>query len=262
MSTFSIHRFASVARWDTTINRAFYLRAAFIIFIIMAAPALLYLCGDIAERNVAYLSYAYEVANVTIRNFILIFPFLFGYLFHNLMTKQGRINELTLAATNLEKFLWHTCLIVFGSLAVAIVSFFLIDMIYNLGIAIAFGTEHTQEFVGALLSYHAAMQHYLEPFDIMGMSDELPLLIAYLAVITIFAVGNAYKYRHNIPTTLLWLFVLMLLMLFLAPFALFNNFSHTEVIVIEIIVLVLIAAGWALTYHLYCRAAITARRNR
>ncbi len=265
MIQFNANRFLSVAKWDLTVNRSFYTKSALVILVVMALPAL----GDLAfmpfYRAVAAVAYG------TINNYILILPLLFGYMLHNLRSRQGRINELTLPASNFEKFLWHVCLILFGSLFVAVVSFFAIDLLYNLTIALYHGPDYAQEFVASLSRFGETG---------FGVRFSLTVTLLYLLLISTFVLGNAMKYRHNITMTIAW----DMAAVFLTIIASFATLSHRIKLLSQtmytgdlhlddvvnfhwvnvslcVVMACLVALCWWVAYVLYAKATITSQRN-
>lgn len=155
MSTFNIHRFASVARWDLTLNRSFYIKMGLVIFLSAALPAFLFFVINWALWQSGIVSYeAYEPFPVA-NNFLcvilnLIIPCLVGFTFHNLSSRQGRVMELMLPASNVEKYLWHAVLAVFGSLLMAVLSLAIIDAMQALMTFVAFGSEHINSYFKAI----------------------------------------------------------------------------------------------------------------
>ncbi len=284
MKQFDTNRFLCVAKWDLAINRHFYLRSALIIFLIMALPAIGSLLMFVTLQPNGDHSFILEptasVAASVIRSYFVMLPLLFGYMLHNLRSRQGRILELTLPASNAEKFLWHTCLTLFGSLCVAVVSFLLIDLCYNLCLAVRYGFSSSGEFVVAL----CRRALFIKDMDIIGWESTwialIPMLV-YLFTISTFALGNAVKYRMNICLTIAWNMALCIAVIILLPTAFLlymktayagmytGDLSLPDVVNLRLLFSVycvamtcLIVLCWAWAYHLYTKATITSRRNR
>ncbi|MBO4550004.1 MAG: hypothetical protein J5733_04680, partial [Bacteroidaceae bacterium] len=119
MKYFNFHRFLNVARWDLTINSKFYLRSSLLVVALCCFPILMVdlyaiLSGNVdVSREVKYNTDLFVgLISLVGCAYCVIAS---GYMFHNLVTKQGRINELTLPATNLEKFVWHFLVIAIGT---------------------------------------------------------------------------------------------------------------------------------------------------
>ena len=289
MNTFNFQRFQSVARWDIAINRSFYTR----MFILVAAIALLpmlmkYLFALWKIIALGGSREAYITMNATsdlttlaaVTNILLpmMLTVMMGYMFHNLVTRQGRINELTLPATNLERCLWHACLIIGGGLLTGLLSILLADLLHVLlGWAILRQTSFQSYTV-------LVMKSYGEVWSTLSSSSTSNLLIAFIALAcsllnySFFALGSAWRYRYSIAYTLLYMVAASLIFSVVTGFVVsalmnhFNNFKalldrleHVSgtfvgcvVLSLEVAVLVFI---WWLTYRLYCRAQITTRRN-
>ena len=280
MKQFNFNRFVNVARWDLTINRKFYLRSSILVIALCCFPILMY-------NFYSILTGRYFVAgslNDKIEPFILIISLIgfgyaiiaSGYMFHNLVTKQGRINELTLPATNLEKFVWHFLVIAVGTLIVwniGIVCADLLHWFFRLGspsttrsiTAAAFSAEFTWK-VYREVNFHG---YYLMP---------LVSILTYCYFRT-FSLVNAWKYKHNIPLTVLLHFLLnsffgLFLLVIIAtsfmdnPSAFFdfvmtlNGLNPDAVIISLYVFAVLLYCGILyLTYWLYTRAQLITRRN-
>ena len=118
MKSFNFKRFLNVARWDLSVNSKFYTRSALLMVAVICMPVVLYYLYSMVMKS--YLSFAtiYDTAEgfATVINLIGLAYMIIasGYMFHNLLTKQGRINELTLPATNLERFVWHAVVVIVG----------------------------------------------------------------------------------------------------------------------------------------------------
>ncbi len=284
MTQFNTTRFLSVAKWDLAINRQFYTKAALVILLIMALPALGSLLQFATLRPVGAYTFMHDptasVATSTIRCYFAMLPILVGYMLHNLRHRQGRILELTLPATNLEKWLWHTCLTLVGSLCVAVVSFLLIDLVYNLCIGLLAGFSFTKEFIVSIVRmarYHNAA------YDIyggIGWRATCITVLLYVLMLSTFVLGNAWKYRHNVVLTIAW-DMAFLFVTFIATGIALSRFmiyfieehhnavyrmadfidSPASAVAFILLLLCLIVICWAWAYSLYRRATITSRRN-
>ncbi len=275
MTTFSFIRIKNFARWDLTINRSFYLRVVAGIFAVLAIPAFFSVVRYLSAFQYGFVPYPQELAAATANNMMGLYRCLlllfFGYTFHNLLTKQGRINELTLPASNAEKFTWHVLLILFGSAIVAVVSFFVIDLLHYLSIGLCIGFDHAYELASALISIKQSF------FDVNEF-------VLYVLALSTFLLGNALKYRHNVPLTILadicLGFASIIVSLSLVSLFVLNKMedstnSYWNIVEksfafesdnLNTIVLVILGClsvvCWAWAYWLYTRATITSKRNR
>ena len=279
----------NVARWDIAINRTFYTR----MFILVAAIALLpmlakYLfalwtiiaLGGSREAYITMNAIDDLSALAGATNFLLplMLTVMMGYMFHNLVTRQGRINELTLPSTNGERFLWHFCLIVGGGLLTGLASILLADLLHVLlGWAILRQTSF-QSYTLLVFKSYGEVWTFLNNVSAGSVLAALIAAVASLINYSLFALGSAWRYRYSIAYTLLYMFAASLLFTVVTGFvvsAIVNRFDNiralldslgnisgtavgTVVLIGEVAVLGLI---WWLTYRLYCRAQITTRRN-
>ena len=282
---FSFKRFINVARWDLSVNSKFYTRSAVMMMAFISTPIVLFyiynmltkgflLMGDTSDNvegfamTIGLIGLAYSVISA-------------GYMFHNLLTKQGRISELTLPATNLERFVWHAVVILIG-----------VPLVFFCGVVVA----DFLHFLFRLMITNADIQSLTAAYywsDFEGWHNATPGLedfmedYGYELVTTIFIWGacytrsfslfNAWKYRYNIPITFLFYFILWtvlpLVLLFIGTMLFseenvidFMNWimdanAHNIIIGVGIVGLLVYIGIWLLTYRLYKRAQLTTKRN-
>lgn len=235
--TFDKERFVNFAKYDLTINKIFLRNMTLVTIAGFVGIAMLGFMlrygtyqqvventqdwstppepGDFAHYTWNYLTALYE------GGFILLMMSIFaGCWAHNLRNKQGRITELTLPATNLEKFTWHALLMLVGGFVVCFLSLLLADGLNALLTLMMFGAD---EGVGSLTqSIGECITLTMSPNDIFDMAtvtvdgEEAPVsnstrlvLISFtylfiatcLCEITTFFYGNALKYKYNIILT-------------------------------------------------------------
>lgn len=282
---FSFKRFINVARWDLSVNSKFYTRSAIMMMAFISTPIVLFylynmltkgflLMGSTTDNvegfaaTIALIGLAYSVISA-------------GYMFHNLLTKQGRISELTLPATNLERFVWHAVVIMIG-----------VPLVFFCGVVVA----DFLHFLFRLMITNADIQSLTAAYywgDFEGWHNTTPGLedfmedYGYELVTTIFIWGacytrsfslfNAWKYRYNIPITFLFYFILWtvlpLVLLFIGTMFFseenvidFMNWikdanAHNIIIGVGIVGILVYIGIWLLTYRLYTRAQLTTKRN-
>ena len=287
MKCFSLKRFANVARWYLSVNSKFYTRSAIMMMAFISTPIVLFylynmltkgflLMGNTSDNvesfamTIGLIGLAYSVISA-------------GYMFHNLLTKQGRISELTLPATNLERFLWHAVVIMIG-----------VPLVFFCGVVVA----DFLHFLFRLMITNADIQsltaaYYWGEGDFSNWHNYSPGFedfmedYGYELVTTIFIWGgcytrsfslfNAWKYKYNIPITFLFYFILWtvlpLILLFLGTMFFskenvldFMNWlkdanPHNIVIGVGIVGILVYIGIWLLTYRLYKRAQLTTKRN-
>lgn len=281
MKAFSFNRFLNVARWDLSVNCKFYTRSSLLMMAITCMPVVLYYLYSMLNRNY-FLSWdvsdnveAFSFIMATIGIIYMVISS--GYMFHNLLTKQGRINEFTLPATNLERFLWHWVVIVIGVQVVFYLGVVVADLLHVLFRLMIPGAEMkslTLMFFD-YSSYYSSSN--IEVFG--GHSFGVMLLVSLMLACYFrsFCLVNAWKYRYNIPLTFLIYFVLQtvlpLLLLFMGKLFInkesiesfiewIENTDPSTVLVFLNSFFVLLYIGiWLLTYRLYTRAQLTTKRN-
>lgn len=272
-NSFNFTRFMNVACWDLTINRKFYTRSILVCVIAVCLPVVLsYLLALIRGHFIHEYDNieTYSLTSSVIGIFYMVIAF--GYMFHNLLTKQGRINELTLPATNLERFLWHFLVIWIGTQIVWFVSVAMADLLHVIFRAILHATDYR-----SILADCFVKSFSWQTIDFYGHNlVPLSILMTFNQVST-FSLVNAWKYRYNIPLTILFhflfwvgtLFVFAILVnLFVAPDFLrqfvqwLDGMSVDMVFYIVCTFAILLFCGiWLLTYRLYKRAQLTTKRN-
>ncbi|MBR3856519.1 MAG: hypothetical protein IKM68_00870 [Bacteroidaceae bacterium] len=287
MKQFSIKRFANVARWDLSVNSKFYTRSAIMMMAFISTPIVLFYLYNMLTKGFLLMgntsdnveSFAMTIGMIGIAYSVISA----GYMFHNLLTKQGRISELTLPATNLERFVWHAVVIMIG-----------VPLVFFCGVVVA----DFLHFLFRLMITNADIQsltaaYYWGEGDFSNWHNYSPGFedfmedYGYELVTTIFIWGgcytrsfslfNAWKYKYNIPITFLFYFILWtvlpLVLLFLGTmfFSKENVLDfmewikdanpHNSIIGVGIVGILVYIAIWLLTYRLYKRAQLTTKRN-
>lgn len=279
MKAFDFNRFTNVARWDLTVNSKFYTRSALLMVAIICMPVVLYYLYSMLTKGLFLGMETHD--DIVVFNACNVFLGIFytiissGYIFHNLLTKQGRINELTLPATNLERFLWHVVVIVFGVSVVFFIGVVCSDMLHAL---FRLAIPHAEiKSITYDLYFDPKSWEEIEVFGVHNFGVLLFFAILVCCYFRTFCLANAWKYKYNIPWTFLFYFIfqnaLGLMMLFVGKFLIspelarefgewIGGINPTFGIVCLNILAVLFYVGiWYLTYRLYCRAQITTRRN-
>ena len=294
MIQFDMNRFLSVGRWDVTVNRRFYTNQAIALLVLAVAPVVLrylsaWAAGDVALFGMGTaalypaMDMGYCIGFMTgfYRFVFWVLPVVsLSYMLHNMVRKQGRIQELTLPASNVERFLWHLAFCLLAPMVVFFGSMLLADGI-NMLFAAVFGCfSQVRSLICAFfvrpcfmpVDFSSGMGHPL-----LGHSFEVLSMLCFMST---FALGNAWKYRYNLIFTCLVYVVLWLVsgicLMFLAgaflQFAGYDCFADTYCnfdpngtvmfCLLDLFMLALLVGIWALTYKLYCDAQVTSRRNR
>lgn len=275
---FNFNRFVNVARWDLTVNSKFYTRAAILIVALTCSPVLLYYLYAMASGSLTIAAEGYdnvfELGAFTSLIGCAITVVSSGHMFHNLLTKQGRINELTLPATNLERFLWHFVVIVVGVQVLWIGGVVLADMLHAL---FRLATPYWGETCSLTLSTFSII--WWRNLDSMHFLTAILIVQLFACFVRSFALFNAWKYKYNIPWTMLFYFILQNVFTLLSIVVVFNVFdnpleveniwnwfnngwhANTVLVCLNILAFLLYIGIWLLTYRLYTRAQLTTKRN-
>ena len=283
-------RFLNVARWNFAINRAQYMKLALSLFLAMSLPLLMFILKTIWVFGVTHNT-EWALASVPGTSlgtwmcgcFVVAFPILAGYTFHNLLTKQSRIKELTLPASNGEKFLFHALVTIGGALLTYVVSYFLLDVIQYLYVGVIYGFSRAEWVPYTSIFFDSSVDAASE--YLAGHSGSIMQLViadlALIAFISTFVLGNAIKYKHNVLWTILFhwglgfclIFLVGLLMPLLGdmdwewlrdwlknqgPEGILNGLKWLTTIFLTAVT----AFCWWMSYRFYCRAQITTLRNK
>lgn len=275
------HSLLAVARWDTTVNRKFYIRQMVVITCCVLVPIMykyLMLLGNFhffnaagvgammaAEQDVIAASYYFGTV------FAVAMVQMFCYMFHGLTTKQGRINELTLPATNAVRFAWHVLLCTVGTTLVFYAGVVIADLMHVL---LGWAMLGQREFQSLTL----ATWKVVNVINFIDIDTNIFLQmfgwLMSMSFLSTFALGSAWKYRHTFGYVLvyhigLWLSAMFMLGFlaqgFVALVEHVDNFNAVTPLAVNIAFNLfagaVFAAIWYFTYRLYCRAQITTRRN-
>ena len=291
MKNFDIRRFCAVARWDLTINRAFYNKMAMAIAACSILPLLFYHAIEILERvsdsdgvGKPYSSFLMDLEFISV--FISVFSgialtVVLGFMFHNLRNHQGRIAELTLPASNIERFLWHAFVVLVGADVWFLMSVGLAEILNALLVAVTFNFgdyEYVSLTAMVCDNFYKTLPTAMVFDESFHLGAYVAIILSSLLSISVYPLINAWKYRHNIAYTILfyilaWLMLIMLITA-CAAFAaicswdvawffgfLENVPSWCLVIILNVFLAGLLFLMWRCTYRMYCKAQITTRRN-
>lgn len=291
MKNFDIRRFCAVARWDLTINRAFYNKMAMAIAACSILPVLffhaiemLYKVTDSDGMGKSYYSFMgdLEVISVFISVFSAIaLTVVLGFMFHNLRNRQGRIAELTLPASNIERFLWHAFVVLVGAHVWFLMSVALAEIFNAILVAVTFDFgdyEYVSLTAMVCDNFYKTLPTAMVFDESFHLGAYVAIILSSLLSISVYPLINAWKYRHNIAYTILfyilaWLMLIMLITACAAFVAIcswdmawFLGFFENVPFWCLVLILNVFLAGllffmWRCTYRMYCKAQITTRRN-
>ncbi len=284
MKNFNFKRFTNVARWDLTTNSKFYIRIALLSIASIVSPVLI---NSLSDLFTAINMHKYGVpldtlppAQLTVLPGVIagisgiLSLVMMGYMFHNLVTRQGRISELTLPASNLERFVWHFVRIWIGTWILVLVGTALADLLHViLGWAILGRTSFHSIFYAIYVGSRGDLFELVPRYPVLF---GLCIYMAGWAMATFVVLINAWKYRYNIVLAVFVFLGVNFALGFTSGlvgswlgyegFRALNHFLNgLPDILFPLLILsflTLLVVGFvALTYRLYCRAQITTRRN-
>jgi len=230
---FDINRFTNFAKYDLTINKNFYrnISIATLVGTIGIATFMFMMRYLNYESQSSFFiieatnpnHYNYMTGSCCfVISFILIMMSIFaGCWAHNLREKQGRIIELTLPATNTEKFLWHIAIMLGGGFLVCLLSLLIADGVNAILTASVCGTEDgiasLTVNIGKLISIQPMFSQETgtisvngEAVDAAATTPELNYFLWAMGALVIssciaeplcYVFGNALKYKYNIILT-------------------------------------------------------------
>lgn len=309
MNKFSQSRFGRYAKFDLTINRSFYRNLALVLFATIVGVVilfflvrwLLYSIGTSTDTyNDITTTAIFTVSIINIALYIMA-----GCTLHPLRNKQGRITHFTLPATNLEKYLWHVLVCIGGCVVVAVLSVAIADLLNWLlslwvfksadGVQSLFATAFygiPDRLIGQMNTTFISMSG-MNPADYdptyVQQTDPTLSSIIYsgwtlglctvLFEMSLYALGNALKYKYNIIITYVvtqFASFLLAICLLVGIIVFGNNADSTDLgnmeyfirhldVFIYILAALITVAGiaiWVWAYKLYTRAQLTNAWNK
>ncbi len=218
---FNKERFLNFGRYDLIINKSFYRTMALICIFGSTGIAFVAFFGRWLMANafnsldIEPLQDFWSYKNVAITALVLIMftgimhVIFAGCAFHNLRNKQGRISELTLPATNLEKYAWHLGLVIIGGTLAIILSLVCSDALNALLNLIFHPLEYQNSIIYSIYELMSFRYTYVNGTSLADMEEMQGLLsaIRFMSIamsvsgFAFFVLGNAIKYKYNIILT-------------------------------------------------------------
>lgn len=290
MKSFDLKRFLNVAHWDLNINRQAYSKYGMMtvgVYVLITVYTYLtnYCVGDGSNGCVFNDAvYTVGIAMTACSIFSIQTLVVMNSMFHGIHSRQGRIRELTLPATNFEKFCWHVVRTVGFNVLTFVVGVLLADVLHCLFVWLAYGfgsdiSSIAARVFGAYVDFSLLLPDLHEGVSAAGVMTVLSGNLLAYAFVSTFALGSAWKYHRSFATTVLyhiafWLAVVTVFMVSFTLLAPVIGDSVPDIIVflgrsqswhwalLLLVVSVSVFAGvWYSTYRLYCGAQITTRRN-
>ncbi len=217
MENFNRQRFCNYAKWDLNINSGFYRNITLVIFFtLLGITVCSFLMRWGAYQMTGGLTEAFSGLGTTgsILFSTLAFELLVtsGCVLHPLRNKQGRITNLTLPATSLEKYLWHICSCVVGTIIIGAISITVCDAFNALLTIGILGTDAVNSLFAAtfdpmnwagnnILLYINNSESDATYFESLFHAIALGVYAMAILQSGIYTFGNAIKYKYNIPIT-------------------------------------------------------------
>lgn len=293
MNTFNFKRFLNFGKYDLAINRSFY-RSAAIIFLVtsLSITVLSFLTRYIEAKEYQKLVetagdalamykpdwHAHPGTTVFLAAFFaMAVTVLAGCWAHNMRTRQSRIIELTLPATNLEKFAWHLAVNIGGGFVMSAICILASDLLnYVLTLCWLPEPENVQSIVKEFIAI------FVCNVDGYGAGTYIPVYMevalrllmwgGVFAQLSFYVLGNAIKYRYNIIITYFVLQVLgvMFIGTLMGVIISFDSMGRSDAQNSANLTLYTTGAiSWLvavlctyLSYVLYSRAQITTKLNK
>lgn len=304
-------RFLNFGKYDYTINKSFYRNITLTTIFGSVGIALTGFLGRYLEFSSAktmgidrsgmseeeiYESIK-EVTDPSNTPFTAIMIFVFclcmmcvfaGYAFHNLRNKQGRISELTLPATNLERWTWHILTVVCGGFLVCTLSVLVADAVNAIANLMAYGSHIRSSLTTDIAKIAAVYINDDTPIFGTGAagliftqssflwSFRIMFFTVFLAQIGAYIFGNSVKYKYNIVLTYIVLQILGLFG-FICFLGVMGYIDENDIdIYVEGGTDILVYFFWTVTaiaavvgallywgsYYNYCKSQITSRLNK
>lgn len=317
MNNFNTTRFLNFGKYDLTINKAFYRNMTLVtIFGCLGITLLgfllrwriateyfaLYTDHINPDEVIDYGATYFGEGNPELLTLTALYVALFclgmftiyaGYTFHNLRNKQGRIIELTIPATNLERWTWHILMVTVGGFLCCVTSVVCADIVNAILNLMTYGTKIASSLTAevcriALLIPNPIAGHnswtlngLFNDISSSGMANYLRLLMVSFAFLNVstYVFGNSMKYRYNIILTYIAVqivfFVLSITGIMSSSF-ITMDWSGLDTVTEEeainfakffyysFITIVWVIGGLLLwgSYRKYCKAQITSRLNK
>lgn len=284
MKDFNSKRFAQFVKWDATINAKLYRTMAIVIFCTTLAFALLhFIVWQIGNGLNASFSLLQRTGFLALMNLVSCCA---GFLLHNFRTKPKRILEMTMPASNCEKFLSHVLLTIIGSILVLLASMVVADGIHalltwavmdkgqivSLFSTFDFASTLRTPFSGEVNDDYIVLSYISRIFPHLNLMMYSSIILSF----AYYAFSNTVLYKYNIPAAYVIMYVLSMIIsisIFIALLAFahknsdvpdstvfsFASVSATVWTAINLALTVILAIA---TYFRYTKAQLVNRLNR
>lgn len=219
----NVQRLWNFAKYDLATNKVFYRNMALMTFGVMIGLAGLSFWArwgiyhiDPYAQDISlpgHFSNTFGTQAWMITAISILITAFAGCSFHSLRKRTMRLSELTLPASNLEKFVWHVGLGVGGGIVLTLCALLAADLVNYLLHLMTYGNQYTYSLTTRVLN-----TVLLETIPIGGkhiMTIKVFIFTSALTQVAAFVYGNTVKYRYNIIFTHLTLMVITIIGLML-----------------------------------------------
>lgn len=253
MKNFSFNRFCNVMRHDLTEHRRTYLTIAGVLIITFTLTHLLgYLIEETPDRFVVQLAFI-GLTQIIGANYSL------SSIYAHIDTKEHRIENFMLPASNFEKALVRHVLAIIGFNLIFIASYLCSELFNALYVLALEGISEVPQHSLLLNCSNALSTSQLW----LGLNEILPsiqILFACVHIFTssLFILASAYFRKHAFVKTMLIMFIVNPMTLTAVPGKLFPDSAiHSELTVCySLFILALAGATVFFAYRHYCRIQV------
>lgn len=254
MENFNTSRFLAYGAWDLTINRKLYRNLAITIFVLYLGITTLgffFRAGFVGMTNNLYDIGVLQTYAWLSNAVVWVAAISAGFMFHNLLTRQSRITELTIPASYQEKFWWHLLISVICPIIVCWLSFAVCDL-FNMALTAIFISPANVQSMVALtfikptaddvmnminmrmqmtprMEEELAQQNFTEfinhLFDTMGPWRWILSLAPIFMYTGFYSLINSIKYKNNIPLSIVISIAIFIILVIIITISLFSFFS-------------------------------------
>lgn len=274
--TFNWTRFRNYAHWDLIINSRFYNRMCLLILgsimTIILATYLVFPAFRGFHFNETETDPIVQISGFMLCLMAFYSVIAMAYTFHSLLTKQSRTMELSVPASTIERFVWHSLTVTIGTQVALCVSVALADLVH-LALASMYGLKEIHSmwvtlYVYSLLNIGEAYKFIV---DISGMQVCIMFQLSIVSEMTFLMMISAWKYRYSVMYALIVKVIIGLVEAFVLGcafhagaegiIALFkDHLFGTMNVLIGLQVVIIVAEVFA-AYWLFSRAQVVSRSN-
>ena len=240
MKNFNMQRFMDYARYDCTINKTYYRNMSLMAVLTLMGLTLVGFIGRWGMHKMELKEAMGDPTNAAITLIMLVAAFSIlttifaGCTFHNLRTKQSRIFELTLPASQLEKYVWHLVTCIVGGHLVCCAGLVLCDVLNAVLTLITYPLDHQFSLIAQMFQDTRMMSELSAKAGLDSVLSSLGLVTLTSTFLSLgfYVLGNAFKYRYNVILTYAvqqaLSFLLYIILIIMGAMGWFRDFEHGD----------------------------------